>query len=290
VTAHARAPYLLLASAILSAAGSRAGAQDNLRTLEISRQLHDSGGLEVRVQYGLGRLDLRAADARTLYQLNLRYDAERAEPLHDFDQSARTLRIGLRKQSMSIPGETKANDMRLDLARGVPLDLSLDFGAVEADLDLSGLTIERMRVQSGASDATLRFDTLNPGRMRALELHGGAAHLKALRLANANADNISVQAGVGSVELDFGGQWSQDIDLDVQVALGDVRVRVPREVGVRVEASKFLAGLDLHGLQKRGGAYYSENYDSAPYKLRVRTQTTLGSFELTRRGDERGRD
>jgi hypothetical protein len=289
VTGRARAARALrraaAAAAVSLPTATGAQAQDNLRSLEISRQLHDSSALEVRVQYGLGRLDLRAAESPVLYQMNLRYDAERAEPLHDFSQSARSLRIGLRKQSMSVPGENKANHMRLELSRGVPLDLSLDFGAVEANLDLSGLTIERMKVQSGASDATIRFDTPNPGRMRSLELNGGAAHLNVLGLANANVEDVTVQAGVGSVELDFSGDWvgERDISLNVQIALGGVKVRVPRDVGVRVEASKFLASLDLNGLEKRGDAWFSPNYSSATHRLRIRTQTTLGNFELIRR-------
>ena len=71
----------------------------------------------------------------------------------------------------------------------------LDLGAVEADLDLTGLRLSRLRVESGASDGKLRFDSLNAVRMSALEISLGAASFRADRLANANAQRHPRQSG-----------------------------------------------------------------------------------------------
>ena len=84
------------------------------------------------------------------------------------------------------------------------------------------------------------------------------------------------------MDLDFGGQWTQDIELNVQVALGGVRIRVPRDVGLRVEAQKFLASFDTRGLVKRADAYYSDNWESAPHHLSVRSRTTFGKLQIER--------
>jgi hypothetical protein len=174
--------------------------------------------------------------------------------------------------------------MHLDLARAVPVDLDLELGAVEADLELSGLRVGQLHVESGASDAQLRFSTPNAERMRSLDLEVGAASLKASGLANANAPEIRVQAGVGGVELDFGGPWTQDVDLTVRVALGGVKIMVPSDVGVRVEAQKFLASFDSRGLTKRGNAYFSDNWESAAHHLTIRSKTTFGSLRVERTG------
>jgi predicted membrane protein len=84
------------------------------------------------------------------------------------------------------------------------------------------------------------------------------------------------------VELDFGGQWTQDMSVDADLALGKLTLHVPRDVGVRVEVQKFLASFDQQGLVKRGDAYYSDNWDQAKYRLRLRAQTTFGGIELDR--------
>jgi hypothetical protein len=276
-----RAVILTTSLSLLSPLASPLRAQE-WRTLDVSRQLHDSGSLIVRVTYGAGKLGLRAATAPVLYQMDLRYDAERTEPVHSYVPETRTLRLGIRKQSVNLPDEHNAGELHVDLSRAVPIDLSLELGAVQADLDLTNLRIDHLKVESGASEATLRFDTANVERMRMLDLQVGAASLRALRLANANAEDIRVQAGVGHVDLDLGGLWRHDIDLTVEVAIGGATVHVPHEIGVRVEMEKFLASFEHDGLVKRGGVYYSDNWDTAPHRLRIKAQTTFGKFELDR--------
>ena len=270
-----------LAAAALLAAATPLGGQE-LRSLDVARQLHDSGAMQVRVRYAAGKLVLRAAQTPVLYRMQLSYLPSAVRPLHSFAIGTRTLRVGVEKRGIRVPGGEQPGDMRLDLARAVPVDLDLELGAVEADLDLSGLRVGQLHVESGASDAELRFSTPNAERMRSLDLTVGAASLRASGLANANAAEIRVQAGVGGVELDFGGTWTQDVDVSVRVALGGVKIRVPRDVGLRVEAQKFLASFDARGLERRGNAYVSDNWDSASHHLTVRSKTTFGSLEVER--------
>ena len=270
-----------LLCAALSGSPRPAEAQE-LRSVDVARQLHDSAPMLVRVRYAAGKLALRAAETPVLYRMQLAYLAEAVRPLYSFTAATRTLRVGVEKRGVHIPGGERTGDMHLDLARAVPIDLDMELGAVEADLDLSGLRVGELHVESGASDATLRFATPNAERMRSLDLEVGAASLHASGLANANAPEIRVQAGVGGVELDFDGTWTQNVDLNVRVALGGVTIRVPRDVGIRVEAQKFLAAFDTKGLTKRGNAYYSDNWDTAVHRLSVRAQTTFGTLRVER--------
>lgn len=254
------------------------------RTLESSRQLHDSAARFVEVRYGAGRLELRPSAGALLYQMHLKYDAERTEPLHDYDPGTRTLRLGIRDHpKVSFGRSDDAGRMDLALSRAVPLSLDLKLGAVEADLDLTGLALSSLRVHSGASDARIRFDSLNPLPMQTLLIEMGAAHMSATGLANANADTIRVEAGVGGVELDFGGSWRGDVVLFLRVALGGAALRVPDDVGIRVDLQKFLVSFDHEGLVKRDdGAWYSRNWDTARHHLRVHAQTTFGTLEIER--------
>lgn len=276
-------PLLLLCSLALAAHAAPLRAQQReLRSLDVSRQLHDSAALRVEVRYGAGTLGVRAATTPVLYRMQLKYPADRAEPVYAYYPTTRTLRVGVERQSSRVPSGDRNGELRLDLARAVPMDLSLELGAVEADLDLSGLRVDQLHVESGASEAQLRFDTPNTDRMRSLDLRVGAAGLRALGLGNANAGEVRVQAGVGDVDLDFGGAWQQDMALSVQVALGNVKLHVPRDVGVRLEVQRLLASVDVGDLVKRGDAYYSENWDQATRRLRVTSKTTFGKLRVDR--------
>ena len=274
-----------LASVAVSVVTSTATAQ-SWRTLDVARQLTDSAPASVQVVYGTGRIGVRATSNPLLYHMQLRYDATRAQPRHRFDVASRKLQIGMQKSEMRFSGrnDADAGHLQLELSRSAPLDLSLDLGAVESDLDLTGLRISRLHVESGASDAKLRFDSLNATRMSVLEVSLGAASFRGDRLANANARDIRVDAGIGSVELDLGGQWTQDIDLRVDVTLGIVTIHVPSDVGVHVTLDKTLASFDHEGLTERDGGWVSKNWDSAPHKLRVAAETVFGKLSIDKTG------
>lgn len=263
----------------------RSSSAQSWRTVESARQLRDSASHHVRVRYGAGRLEVGATNAPLLYSMTLRYDESSSTPLHAYDPEARSLTLGLDAQTQRFSrnmDEKSKGEMRLSLNRGVPLDLDLDLGATKATLDLGGLNLVGLRLDSGASETLLDFSTPNRGHMRSMDVDVGAASFEARNLANANTASIRVQGGVGSVELDFGGQWTQDVTADVDLSLGKLTLHVPRDVGVRVQVEKFLASFDQQGLQKRADAYYSENWDHAKYHLRLRAETTLGGIELDR--------
>jgi Cell wall-active antibiotics response 4TMS YvqF len=276
-----RRPAALLAA--LLAVGSPAAAQ-NQRSFEASRSNADSTPLQVRVTYDAGFLGLRAGAPRTLYDVRLQYDAAGSAPLYTYSAETRSLHVGSKDLTGNFPGPRSHGDdsLRVSLG-GAPLDLALELGAVGADVNLTGLRIRRLKLESGASDATVRFDSLNVDRMSLLDLQAGVARLRVLGLANANADEIRVRTGVGSVELDFGGAWTHDTELTLDVALGTVVLRVPSDVGIQLELRKTFTKVEAPGLTENGGVWQSANWASASRKLHVRAHTTMGAVRVERR-------
>lgn len=275
-------------SLVLATIAWQGAAAQSWRTVESARQLRDSAEHHVRVQYGSGRLDVGATASPVLYSMSLRYDEATSSPIHSYDAESRVLTLGVNVPSERLSrdmGDKARGEMRLSLSRTVPVDLDLELGATKAVLDLGGLNLMGMRLQSGASETVLDFSSPNRARMRAIDVEMGAASFEARNLANANAPAMRIHGGVGGVDLDFGGEWSQDVSVDVDLTLGKLTVHVPRDVGVRVDLQKFLASFDQQGLQKRADAYYSENWDRAKYHLRLHAQTTFGGIEIDRAND-----
>jgi hypothetical protein len=253
------------------------------RTFEVARQARDANPLSVHVSYGAGRVEIQPAVDRALYDIHLRYDVERGDPVYRYNATERHLEVGVRQRSnLRTPGKYKGHELRLDLARGVPLNLKLDIGAAEGDVDLSGLSVATLTINGGATDTRVRFDAPNPVRLTEMNVHAGAASVKLHGLGNANIERMEATVGVGTLELDFGGDWRADTHLSVNSALGSVQVTVPSNVGVRVEKSTFLHAFDAPGLQKRDGYWFSDNWDTATYKLYVRSTGALGAFEINR--------
>lgn len=253
------------------------------RSVDVSRQLHDTMPQRVSVQYGAGRVDVRGTNDPLLYAMHLRYDESRSVPLHSHDATQHSTRLGLDPRGSDIrnaSSDGEAGELRLMLPRSVPLDLELAFGGTESTLDLGGMSLQSLSLKCGATDAKLLFSSPNRLRMRDLDIRIGAASFSASHLANANADQFRVQGGVGDVDLDFSGTWTRDLSVSAQLVVGKLTVRVPPDVGVQLDVDRVLAGFDHAGLVKRGDAWYSSNFDDAPHKLHVHAQTFFGKIEI----------
>ncbi|MBA3671372.1 MAG: hypothetical protein H0W68_05050 [Gemmatimonadaceae bacterium] len=273
------AAALALVPQLLEAQGS-----PQWRSVDISRQLRDSVPQRVKVRYTAGRVDVRGTSDPVLYAMHLRYDEGHATPLHAYDADQRSVRLGLEPlaDGARVRRSGEDGELRLALPRAVPLDLDLQFGGAGARLDLGGLALRSLRLDCGATEAVLAFATPNIERMRELEVNVGAADFTAQRLANANADLLLIRAGAGAVDLDFSGRWSRDLAANVRVAVGKLVVRIPPDVGVRVELHRFAVGFEHEGLVKRDDAWYSEGYDAAQYKLRLHAESVFGGIQIRR--------
>lgn len=277
-------PWLTLGTALLvtgcGAEGSRA--QDRApdwRTVTSSRQLADERALEVHVSYGAGQMVIGPAEAGELYRVGLRYDSELFDPRTDY-RSGR-LRVGVEGTGGSVRmRDGAAGQLDLKLAASVPLDLDLEFGAVEAELELGGMHVRSVDIETGASDTKVRFSRPNPIACDRLALSMGAAALEATGLGNANCAAVEIEGGLGDLTLDFSGEWRRDMALSVAVALGSVTLVIPQDVGVRVEKNGFLTGFDAPAFGKRDGAHYSSNWSTAPRRLTVEVTGALGSINI----------
>lgn len=271
------AAALALALAALFGSAAAAAAQE-WRSTTIMRQAADTDELEVEVGYGVGRFVIEPTDDM-LYRANIRYDAERFDPIVEYEEGR--LHVGVEGNDGGMSSDTEeGNRLELVLGRGVPMTLDLEFGAVEADLDLGGLSVRGLEVSTGASQTEMSFSRPNPEPLEHARFDVGAAEFHVRGLGNANVREVSLHGGAADIRLGFQGEWSHDVDLDVEVGLGSVTVVVPGDVGVRIEKDTFLASVGGPRMHERNGTFYSENWDEARYRLRVEVDAAFGDFNV----------
>jgi hypothetical protein len=282
----AYAAALIVLAQSLGASLLGAQASSSWRAVDLSRQLHDSTPRRIRVQYGAGNVDVRATSDPVLYNMHLRYDETRAVPLHRVDAEQHSVLLGIESRGEGVRttsgGRGEGGELRLALPRSLPLDLELEFGGTQSVLDLGGMSLQSVRLECGATDANLLFTSPNRVHMRELDVNVGAADFTATRLGNANADQIRVRGGIGTVDLDFSGTWTRDLSVLTRLAVGNLTLRIPSDVGVRLEVQRVATEFDHEGLEKRDDAWYSANWDSAPHKLRIRAETYFGKVSVER--------
>jgi hypothetical protein len=134
------------------------------KSVTMSRQLENSDEVHVAVEYGAGRFIVRSIDEDLLYRMNLRYDEDKYEPVADFTGDRLRLGVESNRGGVNIRGR-EAGELELELARGVPMDLELKFGAVQAEIDLGGLALTNLELSTGASESLVDISEPNPLQM-----------------------------------------------------------------------------------------------------------------------------
>ncbi|MEJ2540835.1 MAG: hypothetical protein P8188_12835 [Gemmatimonadota bacterium] len=270
---------LMGALALLAATPGTGWGQD-WETLSASRRQGDVSRFDVRVRYGAGSFQVRPAESGVLYDVELRYDAEQFDPVAEYRNGR--LEVGTDTHGRNTNVKDSGGEMVLQLARDVETDLVLEFGAVRANLDLGGMALSSLDLETGASESTVDFSAPNQIRMRSAEMQVGAAAFTANNLGNLNADRLEFSAGVGEVVLDFGGEWVRDLEVDLSMGLGSLELHIPQEIGVRMDKDSFLTSLDAPAMVKDGDSYYSENWDDAEHRLRIDIDAAFGSIRVVR--------
>jgi hypothetical protein len=255
-----------------------------MRPFTTFRQLHGETRLNARIEYGAGSLRVEPGQAGELYRMNLSYDQDRFVPVSDFDASSRTVVLGLRAAGQGGVRVVSRNQLRqlatIAISPRADLALDLSLGAVEADLELGGLRISDLDLKTGASRATVRFSRPNGMRCRHASFSAGAAEVSVFGLGNSRCDEIEFEGGMGSVTLDFSGAWTSSARVEVTMAVGELTLRLPRQLGVRVTMDKFLSSFEPAGLVRRGDAFQSSNYDRASPRLDLEISTAVGDVSV----------
>jgi hypothetical protein len=261
------------------AAGEPAAAQ-TWRTVSSTRQLSGEKALDVRVEYGAGRLQVRPTEGDLLYRFDMRYDEEKFRPVTTYDRDAGRLVLGMDGRDHEGGRHVRGGNATVGLNPRVPVDLNLEFGAGDAQIDLGGLSLRRLRLSTGASDTHVTFGAAN--RIDADEVHveAGAASLEVSGLGNTRASRFSFEGGVGETTLDFGGAWTRDATARVQMGIGSLKLRFPRGLGVRITKDSFLSTFGHEGMEKRGDAWYSASWDRAAHRVTVDIDAALGSIDV----------
>lgn len=269
---------MLAAAAALVVMPAGAEAQ-SWRTVTMSRQLEEYDDLRVDVRYGAGVFSVRSTAEGLLYRMNLKYDEDRFEPVADFSGDRLELGVETRRRGLGIDTD-EAGELRLELARGVPMDLDLEFGAVKADVDLGGLALTDLDLSTGASESVIDISELNPSEMETASFEVGAADFTIRNLGNLNAARIRLDAGVGSLKLGLDGRWQRDARLGIDMGLGSLELRVPEGLGIQLRKDSFLTSLDSEGLVKRGDVYESLDFDSAERRVVIDLDAAFGSVSV----------
>ena len=101
-----------------------------------------------------------------------------------------------------------------------------------------------------------------------------------LRLRDLDVTNLTVNMGAGRVEVDLTGDRKKDLDADIEGGVGQAVIRLPRKIGVIVNATGGIGTIDAGGLKHDGDEYTNAAYGKSPVTLRLKVQGGVGQISL----------
>lgn len=250
-----------------------------------TRQVHGERSLRVEVELAAGTFLLGPGSPGTLYRANVRYDADQFVSSTSFDAEASRLAIALKPigdDGHFDPGDQPEQRLDVALSPAVPAMLDLRFGAATAHLELGGLSLESVALQTGASQSAIAFSAPNRVACHRFELEAGAAEIDVTGLGNSRCEHITVSGGVGEVLLDFTGRWleASATDAEVTIGLGALTMRFPEGLGVAIEVERFLASFEDRGFVRQGSRYISAGFEEAGAQIAIRLKAVFGDVNV----------
>jgi hypothetical protein len=208
----------------------------DVRTETQTVELQGATRAEVGLHMSAGELRLQAGDQVALLEGSFQYNRERLRPTVEYrrfeDKGILHVRHARRN---AIPFGRVRNRWDLVLCKAVPLDLDIDLGAGQSDLDLRGLKLQRVEIDMGVGEMNLNLQGPHAASFR-VKIDGGVGSGKIYLPAEVGV-RVKVDGGIGSIDAHGltkqGGAYVNDaygkspitIEVDVDAGIGSLDLR-----------------------------------------------------------------
>jgi len=228
-----------------------------LRTKSESVPLGDAESVHVEINMAAGELAI-SGGANDLMEADFTYNVEELEPEVDYREGqlvVRTPDAGLRIGSLwNLDDYRYEWDLRFN--DDVPMEMKVEVAAGKANLHLGSLSLASVEIGTGASEVEVDLAD------------------------SSSLTSLNIDAGVGQTTVDLSGDWQDDLDANISSGVGELSVRLPPRVCVRVEVDEGLGEVRTQGLANDGGVYVNDACGSSDVTLRIDVSAGVGAVNL----------
>ena len=250
--------------------------------------LEDAKDAQLSAEIVFGQFIIEPVGGDTLIFVDVEYDPEKfSQPEMDYRRQNSHVKISLEsadviEDDFDEQRKSLQNTWRIYLGQDVTWQLELDLAACETRMELGGLKVENLNVESGLSDTQLRFSEPNRVVLEKCRIETGVGSFEAFQLGNAVIRRFSLENGLGSSVLDFSGKHPfEDLKASIESGLGSVEMQLPNGLPVIMQVETFMGSSDLPGFDKlNGDLYRSVSYQEGVPGLEVDVSIGMGSVNV----------
>jgi hypothetical protein len=235
---------------------------------------------DLRLQFGAGELTLNPGEQDMLVSGTATFNVPELKPNVTINGNE----VIISNDDLRIEGLPYLKDYKneWDLKLGSdPLNLVIQSGAYQGDLELGGLSLHSLRVSDGAASVDLMFSQPNAVDMDSLRYETGASQVHLTGLANAHFSKMDFKGGAGEYVLDFSGELMRDATVTVDAGLSSIKIIVPEGTSARVIVDRGLANVDIDSGWEKSGNDYTTAGDGP--RLTINVNLGAGNLELSTR-------
>jgi hypothetical protein len=234
--------------------GARVG---DLQTKSETVELGDAESVSVEIEMGAGELDV-SGGASELLEATFTYNVDELDPEATYSDGKLIVQHADIKEGIGtfFDLDDYRNEWDLRFNEDAPMEMSIDLGAGRTDLTLGSLALTRINIDAGAGEVDVDLS--------------GSQSLTVL----------DFNMGVGSATIDLTGDWQNDLEAAINGGVGELTLRLPKGVGVRVEVDSGIGSVDASGLTKDGDVYVNDAYGESDVTLRIEVNAGVGQINL----------
>jgi len=110
-----------------------------------------------------------------------------------------------------------------------------------------------------------------------VDVGGGSGDLL---LAGLSLTSLDITLGAGIFTIDLTGDWAKNLDVTIDAGAADVTLRLPNDVGARVNVEEGPHTIEATGLTKDGAIYTNAAYGVSDVTIKVDLEVGIGTINL----------
>lgn len=282
------APWII--SALLAAALMMGPVQ--AEQVRLRRDIAGDGAsrLVLDLRVGAASLKMTSHKGAPMVRVDILH-SERSAPKISFTKSGTDGRLTISSgqgdgEGFSILGNRQGSAIKdswtISISRDQPCILDVEFGLGSGQAEFGGLNIEELKFATGLSEVELSFATACAGQARLVELVTGLGSMEVRGLSNVRMSKLQFAGGLGSAVLEFSGQYRQNLEVQLDVGMGSLDLRVPENIGVKIRHDdNFLSSHEFDRLERTSSnTWFSSNWREGPGNLSFQLSVGMGSVDL----------
>jgi hypothetical protein len=186
-----------------------------------------------------GSFTVEPADPGAPLSVEARYDQARFELVEEADPVERTYRLRFSRKRgpniVVIRNDGFDNEVRVRVPRGIPVAVTGEIEMGQSRVDLSGLWVSHVGLEMGMGVHTIELSEATAQPLDSFRVESAMGQVRVRGLGFASPRQIDLDHSFGELEVDLGGPWRGDAEMDLDFSMGQARVILPRDAAVRID-------------------------------------------------------